>query len=104
VITVIRRLRLKESNRVSAMVEGLRHMSVETSERENQLIIEGSNPKGGIVDPYGDHRIAMAFGILGLAAEGDTTILDGGCVTKSFPGFWGALEDLGANVRREGVE
>ena len=103
VITGIRRLRLKESDRVSAMAEGLKCMGVKTSERENQLIIEGSNPKGGIINPYGDHRIAMAFGILGLAAEGDTTILDGGCVSKSFPGFWAALEDLGADVRREGV-
>jgi len=104
VIKGIRRLRLKESDRVAAMAEGLERMGVETSEDENRFIIKGSNPKGGTVDPHGDHRIAMAFGVLGLAAEGETTILDGECVSKSFPGFWGALEDLGADLRREDVE
>lgn len=100
VIRGIRRLRLKESDRVAAVAEGLARMGVETVEGENGLIVRGSTPRGGVIDPHGDHRIAMAFGVLGLAAAGETTILDGECVSKSFPGFWSVLEDLGANVRR----
>ena len=99
VIRGIRRLRLKESDRVAAVAEGLARMGVETIGEENSFIIHGSTPHGGVIDPHGDHRIAMAFGILGLAAEGETTILDAECVSKSFPGFWGALEDLGAELR-----
>jgi 3-phosphoshikimate 1-carboxyvinyltransferase len=94
----IRRLRLKESDRVSAVAEGLARMGVETIGEENSFIIHGSTPHGGVIDPQGDHRIAMAFGVLGLAA-GETTILDAECVSKSFPGFWGALEGLGAELR-----
>jgi len=53
------------------------------------------------VNPYSDHRIAMSLGALALAAEGDTTIQDAGCVTKSYPGFWGHLERLGVKIRRK---
>lgn len=104
VITGIRRLRLKESNRVAAVAEGLEVMGVGTIEEENRFIIKGSNPEGGAIDPHGDHRIAMAFGVLGLAAEGETTILNAECVSKSFPGFWDVLEDLGARLRRDSGE
>ena len=100
VIRGIRRLRLKESDRVAAVAEGLTRMGVKTVEEENSFTIRGSTPRGGVIDPHGDHRIAMAFGVLGLAAEGETRILDGGCVSKSFPGFWRVLEDLGADIRR----
>ncbi|MFQ6076026.1 MAG: 3-phosphoshikimate 1-carboxyvinyltransferase [Candidatus Bathyarchaeia archaeon] len=95
-----RRLRLKESDRLATMVEGLGRMEVKTDKMGDTLLIEGMAPRGGVIDPRKDHRIAMAFGVLGLAAEGDTTILDAECVSKSYPGFWATMETLGANIRR----
>ncbi|MBU4299353.1 hypothetical protein KJ636_04885, partial [Patescibacteria group bacterium] len=57
------------------------------------FFIEGGKPRGGIIDSK-DHRIAMAFAILGLAAEGKTIIKNAECVSKSFPGFWQELKKL----------
>lgn len=104
IIRGIHRLRLKESDRVAVVAEGLARMGIKATEEENRFIIQGSTPRGGIINPHGDHRIAMSFGVLGLAAEGETTILDAESVSKSFPGFWRVLEDLGADIRRDGGE
>jgi len=100
----LRRLRLKESDRIASMVEGLRRMGIKTETSENSMIIQGGAPEGATIDPHGDHRIAMAFGVLGLAASGETTIEDAECVSKSYPGFWGDLEDIGGRVRRKNDE
>ena len=96
----IQRLRLKESDRISSMVEGLSRMGVETESSEGTMVIHGGAPEGAVIDPHDDHRIAMAFGVLGLAARGETTIEDAGCVSKSYPDFWGDLEALGAEIGR----
>jgi 3-phosphoshikimate 1-carboxyvinyltransferase len=100
VLTGLERLRLKESDRVAAMAEGLTEMGAEVKEDSGVVKITGGTVRGAELNPYNDHRIAMSLGVLTLAAEGDTTILDGGCVTKSYPGFWDHLEGLGADVRR----
>lgn len=97
----VRRLEYKESNRVEAMLEGLRAMGVDAQRRGGEVIVAGGRPRGGLIDPGGDHRIAMALSILALAAEGETTILDGECVSKSYPRFWEAMETLGMQIRRE---
>jgi 3-phosphoshikimate 1-carboxyvinyltransferase len=94
----LKRLRFKESDRLSAMVENLRRMGVETRQEGDILYIEGGSPKGGLVDPRKDHRIAMALAVLGLISESETTILDAECVSKSYPGFWGDLRSLGVNL------
>jgi len=99
VLTGLGRLRLKESDRVAAMAEGLRRMGAEVAEDGGAVRITGGTVRGAGLNPYNDHRIAMSLGVLALAAEGDTTILDAGCVTKSYPGFWDRLERLGVNVR-----
>lgn len=96
----IRRLRLKESDRISSMVEGLSRMGVKTESTDETMIIHGGAPEGAVIDPHDDHRIAMAFGVLGLAARGETTIEDAGCVSKSYPDFWEDLENLGARIGR----
>lgn len=101
VLRGLRRLRLKESDRVTAMTGGLVGMGVRCELVDDILKIEGGSPKGCVIDPCGDHRIAMAFSILGLAAEGETTILDAECVSKSYPKFWGDLEALGAELARD---
>jgi 3-phosphoshikimate 1-carboxyvinyltransferase len=101
VLRGLRRLRLKESDRIAAMTGGLLGMGVRCELVGDILTIEGGSPKGCVIDPWGDHRIAMALSILGLAAEGETTILDAECVSKSYPKFWGDLEALGAELARD---
>lgn len=96
-ITGIRRLRIKESNRVLAMSNGLKQMGIETRESENSFTIQGGKPSKAIVDPHRDHRIAMAFAALGLCTDG-ITIVDAECVGKSYPFFWRDLRSLGADV------
>jgi 3-phosphoshikimate 1-carboxyvinyltransferase len=98
VLRGLKRLRFKESDRLAAMVENLKRMGVETRQKGDTLLIEGGSPQGGVVDPRKDHRIAMALAVLGLVSEGETTILDAECVSKSYPGFWGDLQSLGAKV------
>jgi 3-phosphoshikimate 1-carboxyvinyltransferase len=97
----LRRLRIKESDRIASMVEGLSRMGIKTEPSEDSIIIHGGAPEGAIIDPHADHRIAMAFGVLGLAARGETRIFDAECVSKSYPGFWEDLEALGARVGRK---
>ena len=93
----IRRARFKESNRVSAIKEGLERMQIPVTEEDDILIINGGKPVGATIDSYGDHRIAMAFSLLG-AAVGDTVIDGAECVSKTFTHFWQTLESLGAKV------
>ena len=85
-------LRHKESDRISAMVEGLRTLGVECEEDEDGVIIEGQGHKdgvftGGSVDSFGDHRIAMAFAMAALRAKDTITISDCANVATSFPDF-----------------
>ena len=82
------------------MVEGLSRMGVKTESSDETMIIHGGAPEGAVIDPHDDHRIAMAFGVLGLAARGETTIKDAECVSKSYPDFWEDLETLGAQIGR----
>jgi len=96
-LTGIKRLKIKESDRIAAMKEGLVRMNVDVVEEENSIIIKTSKPKGAIIDPKNDHRIAMAFAILSLVAEGETIIQDVECVSKSFPNFWDVMKHLGMN-------
>lgn len=94
------RLRYKESDRVKVMIEGLRKMGVKVGPEGNSLVVEGGKIRGCVIDPHNDHRIAMAFALLGLVAEDETTVLDAECVAKSYPDFWDDLEFMGASVRR----
>jgi len=96
--TGIERARLKESNRVAAISEGLKKMGIEATEERNRLTIRGGRPKGASIDSRGDHRIAMAFSILGLLA-GDTIISDAECVAKTYPDFWDDLKRIGGEVK-----
>ncbi|HOP47195.1 MAG TPA: 3-phosphoshikimate 1-carboxyvinyltransferase [Desulfobacteraceae bacterium] len=86
-------LRLKESNRIEALVTELRKMGVYSKELKDGLLIEGGNPHGAEIETYNDHRIAMSFAVAGLAVEG-VRIRNSICVKKSFPGFWDELSRL----------
>jgi len=99
--TGIDRARIKESNRVAALGEGLGRMGIKVAEERNRLTIFGGEPKGSVIDVRDDHRIAMAFGILGSVA-GETVIKDAECVSKTFPGFWDAMEGVGGRVKING--
>jgi 3-phosphoshikimate 1-carboxyvinyltransferase len=97
-LTGLSRLRLKESDRVAAMAEGLTYMGAEVCYDAESATIRGGRLHGAEVDSWGDHRIAMALAVLALAADGETMIRNGGCVSKSYPGFWGDLADLGGRL------
>lgn len=97
----IERARIKESNRVTAVREGLENMGVSVTEERDRLIISGGRPKGALIDAKNDHRIAMAFSILGAAA-GDTVIDGAECVTKTYPRYWEALKAIGGEIKTDG--
>jgi len=97
-INGIRRLRIKESNRVQAMSEGLDQMGIQTQESEDTFTVQGDKMHEAVIDPRRDHRIAMAFALLGLLT-GEVTIIDAECVGKSYPSFWYDIQLLGASVR-----
>lgn len=86
-ITGIHHLRAKESDRIAAIVNGLQELGIQCEASENEIKIIPGTLKGGVIHPERDHRTAMSFAILGTAV-GDLTILDAGCVTKSYPDFW----------------
>jgi 3-phosphoshikimate 1-carboxyvinyltransferase len=90
-------LRVKESDRIAALAENLRRMGAHVEERPDGLRVEGRNAgklHGAEIEPHGDHRIAMAFAIAGLAAEGKTIIRDADCAGVSFPAFYEELHRL----------
>jgi 3-phosphoshikimate 1-carboxyvinyltransferase len=96
-ITDADELRAKESDRISAMVDNLRALGVEVEERPDGLEVRGTDrPLRGRVETRGDHRIAMAFGVLGSIGSNDVEIDDPGAADVSFPGFWALLARLAA--------
>ncbi len=94
--TVIRNaaeLRVKETDRLKALATNLKAMGAEVYETPDGLTITGGRPlHGARLQSYGDHRIAMAFAIAGLFAEGETVIEDCACIDTSYPGFAETLE------------
>src|SRR5437016_8690444 len=94
-ITGAEELRVKESDRVAAMAEGLTALGASVQELPDGWEIHGPRHlEGARVESLGDHRVAMALAIAGLLAEGDTEIEDAECVEISYPGFWDQLEAL----------
>jgi 3-phosphoshikimate 1-carboxyvinyltransferase len=90
-------LRVKESDRIAALAENLRRMGASLEERPDGLKVEGRHAgklRGAEIEPRGDHRIAMAFAVAGLAAEGNTVIRDADCAAVSFPTFFQELNRM----------
>lgn len=95
VISDAAELRVKETDRLAAIATNLRAMGAQVSETEDGLEIIGGVPlHGARLSSFGDHRIAMAFAIAGLFAEGETVIQDTECVATSYPGFEQQLEKI----------
>jgi 3-phosphoshikimate 1-carboxyvinyltransferase len=85
-------LRVKESDRIAAIVENLRKMNASIEEFPDGFRVEKSNLKGARVESFGDHRIAMAFAVAGLFADGETEITGAEDAKISFPDFFQILE------------
>ncbi len=87
VLTGAEELRVKESDRIQAMADGLRVLGIKADPRSDGIEIEGGQMAGGVVDSHGDHRIAMAFAVAGLRANSAIRIRECNNVATSFPGF-----------------
>jgi 3-phosphoshikimate 1-carboxyvinyltransferase len=92
-------LRVKESDRISALVAGLRALGARAEEWADGFSIEGGRLTGGRADAAGDHRLAMAFAIAALAADGPSTIVGADAVGISYPGFFETLAVLTSESR-----
>ena len=101
--TIIRHaqeLRVKETDRIAAIAHNLRIMGAQVIEMKDGLEIHGPAPlHGARVASFGDHRIAMAFAVAGLFADGETIVQDAECIRESYPGFEIALEEF-VNAKR----
>jgi 3-phosphoshikimate 1-carboxyvinyltransferase len=91
-------LRVKESDRIQVMADGLDSLGVETEVKADGIIIQGGKIGAGTVDSHGDHRIAMAFSVASLAASGEIRILDCANVNTSFPGFAELARQTGLRI------
>ena len=100
VLHPIARLRLKESDRVEAILKMLESLGVSAEARDDKLIIEGTGRvMGGTVDGFRDHRIVMAASVAASFAEGPVTVLDAESVSKSYPGFFDQFAALGGQAK-----
>jgi 3-phosphoshikimate 1-carboxyvinyltransferase len=91
-------LRVKESDRIAAMAEGLDTLGVRNEVLEDGIVIEGGDLGGGVIHTHHDHRIAMSFAIAALRATGDITVLDCDHVATSFPGFDTLAQGVGLRI------
>jgi 3-phosphoshikimate 1-carboxyvinyltransferase len=94
-------LRVKESDRIQVMADGLQTLGVEARPTADGIVIRGGAIGEGRIDSHGDHRIAMAFAIAGLRATGNITIDDCANVMTSFPGFVELAAGAGVRIRTE---
>ncbi len=91
-------LRVKESDRIQVMADGLATLGIEAEVLDDGLIVQGGRLGGGRVDSHGDHRIAMAFSVAALKASGNIEIADCANVDTSFPGFVGLARGAGFRI------
>ncbi len=98
VLTGAKELRVKESDRIQVMADGLQILGVDAQPTEDGMIINGGSIGGGEVDSHGDHRIAMSFSIAGLRANAAITIHDCANVNTSFPEFRQLATQLGLDL------
>jgi 3-phosphoshikimate 1-carboxyvinyltransferase len=92
-----RELRVKETDRIATVAENFRRMGIEVEETPDGMVIPGKQKfRAGRLDSFGDHRIAMAFSVASLAADGPSTIENAGAASVSFPEFFSILEQVTA--------
>ena len=91
-------LRYKESDRISALCAELQAAGVSAEETPDGFILLAAVVRGGRIDPHGDHRLAMALAVAGLAADGPLQVAGAEIMRELFPDFAGVLTGLGAEV------
>lgn len=91
-------LRVKESDRIAVMAEGLRALNVPVDESDDGAIVHGAKIGSGTIHSYSDHRVAMAFAVAGTIATGPVTVIDSKNVDTSFPGFVDTFKSLGVSM------
>ncbi|MEF9991020.1 MAG: 3-phosphoshikimate 1-carboxyvinyltransferase [Romboutsia sp.] len=95
IIKDAKELKVKESNRIKAMVDNLKNIGADIIELEDGMIIKGkTNLKGGFVETFGDHRIAMSFSIANLISNKGIQLDNKECISISFPGYFDLLKEL----------
>jgi 3-phosphoshikimate 1-carboxyvinyltransferase len=100
-ITGAGELRVKETDRIAAVVGNLRALGVDAEELEDEMVVRGTDaPLAGRVQAFHDHRIAMAFGVLGAQPENAIQVDHPEVVDVSFPGFWELLARLARESAR----
>ena len=92
-------LRVKESDRIAAMADGLRRLGITVEESADGAVVHGGRFTGGEVDSYHDHRVAMSLAMAGTIADGEVLIRGVDNVATSFPGFRECVAGIGADVR-----
>ena len=97
-LTGAEELRVKESDRIQVMADGLQILGVDAQSTADGMIIQGGAIGGGVVTSHGDHRIAMSFSIAGLRAAAPITVLDCANVNTSFPEFKDLVKSLGLDL------
>jgi 3-phosphoshikimate 1-carboxyvinyltransferase len=104
VLTGARELRVKESDRIQVMADGLEILGIDAIPTEDGIVIQGKGSEkqvfgSGEVDSHGDHRIAMSFTMAALRASGEITITDCANVNTSFPGFIQLAASAGSGIQ-----
>ncbi len=94
-------LRVKESDRIEAMADGLKRLGITAVTTPDGMIVSGGSMHGGEINSYGDHRIAMAFSVASTVSSGPVRILDCINVNTSFPGFVETARSVGLDIRIE---
>jgi 3-phosphoshikimate 1-carboxyvinyltransferase len=98
--TGIGELRVKESDRISTMAEGLRKLGIQVQETDDGASVLGGSFTGGTVESHGDHRVAMSLAVAGSIAASPVTVLDTDAVDTSFPGFVECMKAAGADISK----
>jgi len=101
ILTGAEELRVKESDRIQAMVDGLQILGIDCEGTPDGMVINGGQLTSGLVDSLGDHRIAMSFAMAALRSSGDIIITDCANVDTSFPGFIELASSSGLSISSE---
>jgi 3-phosphoshikimate 1-carboxyvinyltransferase len=96
-ITGIGFIRHKETDRIAHPVAELRRCGIDAREEPDGFVVHPGIPRPAVIQTYDDHRMAMAFALVGLRAPG-ISIADPACVAKTFPGYWDVLGSIGARL------
>jgi len=99
VFSGIGELRVKESDRIAAMTDGMRNLGIEVEESRDGAVVQGGRFQGGTADSFGDHRVAMSLAVAGTVADDGVVVRNVDAVDTSFPGFTSSMAAIGAHIR-----